>query len=214
MLVDDSTLFREGLANLLGAVGIEIAGTARTADEGIARIPSCLPDVVIMDIRMPPTFTDEGLVAAHQLKEKYPDLGVLLLSAHVEVASAARLLDGRHSGVGYLLKDRVDQVETLHDALARIRAGELVVDQDVVANLLRRRRNSSVLDDLSARERDVLQLIAEGRSNAAIAGQMHLAIKTIETNVAAIFGKLGLSQARDDNRRVLAVLAWLRARRT
>jgi len=166
-----------------------------------------------MDIEMPPTFTDEGMVAARQLKDLYPDLGVLVLSGHVRPAPAARLLNGQRKGVGYLLKHRVDDAEPLRDALDRIGRGELVLDSDVVQALLGRRQNAEPLAQLSGRERQVLALMAEGRSNAGIAQEMNLAVKTIEKSVASVFIGLDLQTATDDNRRVLAVLAWLRASR-
>ena len=189
-----------------------MVGQAATAAEVMVRVAAERPDVVVMDIRMPPTFTDEGLQAAAQLKEKNPGLGVLLLSAHVEVASAARLFDEHSRGLGYLLKDRVDNVEALARELHRVAAGELVLDPEVIQGLFRRRKNARLLQDLSERERSVLQNMAEGRSNAGIAAEMHLAPKTVESHVAAVFTKLGLPPSADDNRRVLAVLAWMRTR--
>ena len=213
VLVDDLALFRKGLAALLEAIGVEVVGQAGTAEEGLTQVALTTPDVVVMDIEMPPTFTDEGLVAARQLKERYPGIGVLVLSGHVRPAPAARLLDGQLNGVGYLLKQRVDDAEPLRDALDRIRRGELVLDSDVVQALLRRRQNAQPLAALSSREREVLALMAEGRSNAGIAQNMNLAVKTVEKSVASIFIRLELQTDTDDNRRVLAVLAWLRASR-
>ena len=213
VLVDDLALFRKGLAALLEAIGVEVVGQAGTAEEGLTQVALTTPDVVVMDIEMPPTFTDEGLVAARQLKERYPGIGVLVLSGHVRPAPAARLLDGQLNGVGYLLKQRVDDAEPLRDALDRIRRGELVLDSDVVQALLRRRQNAQPLAELSSREREVLALMAEGRSNAGIAQKMNLAVKTVEKSVASIFIRLELQTDTDDNRRVLAVLAWLRASR-
>jgi DNA-binding NarL/FixJ family response regulator len=212
ILADDSALFREGLAGLLAATGVEVVGQAATPAEATLRAAAERPDVVVMDIRMPPTFTDEGLQAAAHLKEKDPALGILLLSAHVEVASAARLFDEHSRGLGYLLKDRVDNVETLARDLHRVAAGELVLDPEVIQGLFRRRKNARLLHGLSERELSVLQNMAEGRSNAGIAAEMHLAPKTVESHVAAVFTKLGLPPSADDNRRVLAVLAWMRTR--
>lgn len=212
MLVDDSVLFREGLAALLVPAGIEVTGFAATADEALTRIAANTPTAVIMDIRMPPTFTDEGLNAARELKARYPDLGVLLLSGHVEVASAARLFDEESSGLGYLLKDRVDNLQALIDGLTRVVRGELVLDHEIIEKLFRRRKNARLLEQFSERERAVLELMAEGRSNAGIAAEMHVALKTVESYVAAVFAKLGLPPRADDNRRVLAVMAWMRAR--
>ena len=212
ILVDDSSLFREGLAGLLAPAGIELIGFAGTRDEAMIRIAADRPDVVIMDIRMPPTMTDEGLRAARELKSSDPDLGVLLLSGHLEIGSAARLFEEHSRGLGYLLKDRVDNVEALVRDLHRVAQGELVLDPEVVEKLFQRRKNVQLLEKLSARERDVLQYMAEGRSNAGIAAEMHVAMKTVESYVASVFTKLGLPQAADNNRRVLAVLAWLRTR--
>ena len=212
MLVDDSMLFRDGLAALLTDAGVEIAGIAATPEEAMVRIAADRPDVVVMDIRMKPTFTDEGLQAARELKARDPDLGVLLLSAYVEVASAASLFDEHSGGVGYLLKDRVDAIEALVADLHRVAHGELVLDREVVEKLFRRRKNARLLEQFSDRERTVLQLMTEGRSNAAIATEMHVALKTVETYLAWVYTKIGLPQSPDDNRRVLAVLAWMRAR--
>jgi DNA-binding NarL/FixJ family response regulator len=212
ILVDDSALFREGLAGLLAPTGIEVTAYAATCAEAMVRVAAERPAVVVMDIRMPPTFTDEGLQAARQLKEDDPALGVLLLSAHVEVASAARLFDEHSRGLGYLLKDRVDNVQTLARDLHRVARGELVLDPEVIERLFRRRKNTRLLESLSERERAVLQHMAEGRSNTGIASELHLAAKTVESYVAGAFTKLGLPPSADDNRRVLAVLAWLRTR--
>ena len=212
ILVDDSALFRQGLAGLLGPTEVQVSAQAATADEAAVRIAADRPDVVIMDIRMPPTYTDEGLQATAQLKKADPDLGVLLLSAHVEVASAARVFEEHDRGLGYLLKDRVDNVDALVRDLHRVAAGELVLDPEVVQGLLGRRRNVELIAQLTDRERDVLRHMAEGRSNQRIAAAMMLAPKTVESHVAAVFTKLGLPPSADDNRRVLAVLAWLRTR--
>ncbi|MEP7025179.1 MAG: response regulator transcription factor [Actinomycetota bacterium] len=212
ILVDDSALFRDGLAGLLAPAGIEVIGHASTSDEAMLRIGTQRPDVVVMDIRMPPTRTDEGLQAARQLKKDDPDQGVLLLSAHVEVASAARLFDEFSCGLGYLLKDRVDNVQALVRDLHRVAQGELVLDPEVIEGLFRRRKNARLLEGFSERERAVLQHMAEGRSNQGIAAEMHVAAKTVESYVASVFTKLGLPPSADDNRRVLAVLAWMRTR--
>ncbi len=212
MLVDDSVLFREGLAALLAPAGVEVTGIAATRDEAMIRIAADEPTVVIMDIRMPPTFTDEGLQAARELKVRHPDLGVLLLSGHVEVASAARLFEEHSHGLGYLLKDRVDNIQALVASLHRVVRGELVLDPEVVESLFRRRKNARMLEQFSDRERAVLQYMAEGRSNAGIAAEMNVAVKTVESYVASVFAKLGLPPSADDNRRVLAVLAWMRTR--
>jgi DNA-binding NarL/FixJ family response regulator len=212
MLVDDSVLFRNGLAALLAPAGVAVVGCAASAEEARVRMAAGRPAAVIMDIRMPPSFTDEGLRAAKQFKTDAPDLGILLLSGHVEVASAARLFDEHSHGIGYLLKDRVDSVETLVDGLSRVVSGGLVLDAEIVERLFRRRRNLRLLEQLSEREHTVLRYMAEGRSNAGIAAQMHVALKTVEGYAASVFTKLGLPPSADDNRRVLAVLTWLRTR--
>jgi DNA-binding NarL/FixJ family response regulator len=212
MLVDDSALFREGLAALLTQAGVEVTGFAASRDEAMIRIAADEPTIVIMDIHMPPTFTDEGLEAARELKASRPGLGILLLSGHVEAASAARLFDEHSRGLGYLLKDRVDNIGELVASLRRVAKGELVLDPEVVQSQFRRRKNARVLEKFGARERTVLQYMAEGRSNAGIAAEMNVTVKTVESYVASAFAKLGLPASPDDNRRVLAVLAWMRAR--
>ena len=212
-LADDSALFRRGLARLLNDVDVEVIAEASSGAELLARVCADSPDVVVLDIRMPPTFTDEGLVIAEQLRQKHPEVGVLLLSTYVETPYAARLLAGGSNGVGYLLKDKVDDTRTLRDALIRIAAGGCVIEPDIVARLFNRQRITNGLDRLSERERAVLRLMAEGRSNLGIAQKLCLSQKTVEAHAAAIFTKLDLPIAADDNRRVLAVLTWLRADR-
>jgi DNA-binding NarL/FixJ family response regulator len=210
-IADDSALFRDGLRLLLEGAGLEVVLAAGTAAELIVRLPTDpLPDAVVLDIRMPPTFTDEGLIAAEELKRRHPGLGVLVLSAYDETVYAARLLALGPHGVGYLLKDRVGDIAALRDALERVTAGGQVIDADIVTRLLLRRQRGSELDALTPRERDVLRHMAEGRSNAGIGQKMSLAPKTIESHVASVFAKLRLPQSGDDNRRVRAVLAWLR----
>jgi DNA-binding NarL/FixJ family response regulator len=209
-LADDSALFRRGLAALLATAGIEVCVETRDARDLQARIAVDPPDVVILDIRMPPTFTDEGLQAAERIHAS-SDIGVLMLSTYAQTDYATRLLSIGSSGTGYLLKDRVDNIETLVSALARIRNGESVVDPDIVSRLFARRRRSSVLDELTTRERTVLRLMAEGRSNVGIGKEMFLSPKTVESHAAGVFVKLGLAAENTNNRRVLAVLRWLRA---
>ena len=210
-LADDSTLFRHGLASLLATAGVEVAVQATTGEELLCRIAAHPPEVVVLDIRMPPTFTNEGLVAAERVRERFPGTGILLLSTYAQADYATRLLRLPGGQVGYLLKDRVDDIATLGTALTRIVAGESVVDPEIVTRLLGRRRRSGVLDGLTARETDVLRLMAEGRSNAGIGRQLHLSPKTVEAHVATVFQKLGLQAEQASNRRVLAVLTWLRA---
>jgi DNA-binding NarL/FixJ family response regulator len=216
IIADDEALFREGLALLLRAAGMDVVDQARDATEVVVRAEHHRPDIVVMDIRMPPTNTDDGIVAAQELKRRFPGMGVLLLSAHVESASAARLLRDVEGGVGYLLKERVEDISSLCDVMRRIVGGEPVIDGEVVRGLLARQRPAhSLLDQLTDRETAVLALMAEGRTNAGIAHELCLADKTVEANVARIFTRLGLdgseAAATRSNRRVLAVLAWLRA---
>ncbi len=210
-IAEDGALFREGLELLLRQAGLEVVLSVGTADELLARLAGDdLPDAVILDIRMPPDFRDEGLVAAEDLKQRYPRLGVLVLSAYVETIYAIRLLTPGLPGVGYLLKDRVGNVEILRDALRRVSAGEQVVDADVVGRLLAARRRDTELGALTPREHETLRHLAEGRSNAGIGQLMNLSAKTVETHVANLFAKLNLQTSGDDNRRVLATLVWLR----
>ena len=209
-LADDSALFREGLATLLRASGVEVVAQAASGAELLEAVAGDPPDAVVLDLRMPPTFTDEGLVTAEELRSRFPDVGVLVLSTYAEIAYAARLLAAGTGHVGYLLKDRVEDSGALRDALARIVAGGSVVDADIVRRLLGRQRTSTAVDQLTARERDVLRLMAEGRSNQSIGKELYLSAKTVETHIAQVFAKLGLPPSSHDNRRVLAVLTWLR----
>jgi DNA-binding NarL/FixJ family response regulator len=210
MICDDSALFRRGLALLLADVGVDVVDQARDVDELRACMGRVIPDTVILDIRMPPTFTDEGLAAAANLRETHPELGVLVLSTYAETAYAVRLLEVG-PGVGYLLKDRVDDAAAVRDAVERVARGETVVDPDIVAALFARSRAVDILGRLTEREREVLGQMAEGRSNAAIAARLRLAEKTVERHIAAVLTKLQLEPTAQDNRRVLAVLAWMRA---
>ena len=209
-LADDAALFREGVAHLLTEAGFEVVAKVGDAAELLARVAADPPDVVVVDIRMPPGFGTEGLVAAQQIRQSHPDVGVLVLSAHVEPHYALWLLDSEARGAGYLLKDRVTDVVELADAVRRVAAGGLVIDPGVVARLVGRRRVEDPLQTLSEREREVLAVMAEGRSNQAICERLFLSPKTVEAYVRSVFTKLGLQQGPDDNRRVLAVLAYLR----
>ncbi|MFF4124752.1 response regulator transcription factor [Microbispora rosea] len=209
VIADDSALLREGIAHLLASAGRTVAATAGTADELLARVAEHQPDVAIVDIRMPPTHTDEGLRAATILRERYPHLGILLLSQWVHAGRALDLFRTGGTALGYLLKDRVTDIDDFLDAIRRIARGGCVLDPDVIAALLPAAPGKDPLDHLTGRERQVLALMAEGRSNAAIAERLYLGRKTVETHVNAIFTKLGLEPAADDNRRVRAVLAWL-----
>jgi len=210
-IADDSALFRDGLAMLLASTGAEVIARAATADELLRGLDRSQPDVVILDIRMPPTYTDEGLVAAEHIRARHHGIAVLVLSTYAEMPYALRLLKGGSGGLGYLLKDRVDDVGALRDALRRVVEGRLVLDEEIVAGLLSHRRHADELARLTPRERSVLAHMAEGRSNQGIGARLHLAPKTVENHIAGVFTKLGMPASADDNRRVLAVLAWLRA---
>jgi DNA-binding NarL/FixJ family response regulator len=210
-LADDSLLFREGLARLLQESELQVVGQASDADGLLSLVDSELPDVVIVDIRMPPEHRDEGLVAARQIKQAHPQVGVLVLSQYVEVHYAIALVEERPQGAGYLLKDRVENLGEFVDSIRRIAAGEVVVDPSVVALLVNRAREHDPLDELTPREREVLHLMAEGRSNQVISAQLFLTSRTVESHVRSIFLKLNLPPAGDDHRRVLAVLSYLRA---
>ena len=210
-IADDSALFRSGLAALLHASEIEVVIEAADGPGLLDQVNRELPDVAILDIRMPPTYTDEGLTTAEQLKENHPGVGVLLLSAYTEPSLAARLVEIDSGGIGYLLKDRVTDVGSLIDALQRLAVGETVIDSGIVRRLVSRRRREDPLKSLTRREQVILALMAEGRSNAAIARDQGIAPRTVEAPIAEIFRKLNIQPGPDDNRRVKAVLAWLRA---
>ncbi len=209
VIADDSALLREGLARLLVESGVEVTSLVADAPALIEAVRRDRPDIAIVDIRMPPTFTHEGAVAAIQLRQELPDLGILLLSQAVETHFAAQLLEHHAERFGYLLKDRVIDVVTLTDALRTIAAGGTVLDPETVRHLMRRGAADPVAA-LTDREREVLALMAEGRSNSAIADRLTVSVKTVESHIASIFSKLGLHGVQDDHRRVLAVLAALR----
>jgi serine/threonine-protein kinase len=211
VLADDSLLFREGVARLLGESDLDVVGQAADADSLLALVDAERPDVAIVDIRMPPTHRDEGLVAARAIKQAHPRVGVLVLSQYVEVHYAMALVEERPQGAGYLLKDRVEDLDEFVASVRRVASGEAVIDPSVVALLVSRAREHDPLDELTAREREVLQLMAEGRSNHAISAQLFLTLRTVESHVRSIFLKLNLPPAADDHRRVLAVLSYLRA---
>ena len=211
VIADDSVLLREGLARLLGEAGIETAALAGDAVELEKAVAEHAPDVALVDIRMPPTFTHEGAQAAARLRADFPDLGILLLSQSLETRYAAELVSEHPERFGYLLKDRVLHVATLVDALERVAAGGTVLDPEVVRHLMGR-RSKGRLATLSEREQQVLALMAQGRSNRAISKELVLNEKTIETHISTIFTKLTLLPEPDDHRRVLAVLAWLQQR--
>lgn len=210
-IADDSTLFRRGLNALLTAMGFTVTIEATDGVDLVRQVERELPDAVILDIRMSPTFSEEGLDTADELRLRYPSLGILVLSTYAETHYAVKLFRRGNRGIGYLLKDRVDDVHTLGEALRRVVAGGCVVDPDIVTDLFAQQTMITSFDRLSPRERDVLRLMAEGRSNIGIAQETQLSPKTVEKHVAAVFTKLNLSTAADDNRRVIAVLTWLRA---
>ena len=210
IVADDVMLVRAGLSRLLRDVDVDVAGEASDADELLSLVAREAPDVAIVDIRMPPTHTDEGLVAARRIRERYPDTAVVVLSQYVEPDYAARLVADQPGFVGYLLKERVSEIAVLIGALERVRAGECVIDPTIVQQIMQGPSSASALTGLTAREREVLSLMAEGRSNAGIADQLFLSERTVEATCASVFRKLGLELSRDDNRRVLAVLQVLR----
>jgi len=211
VIADDEVLLRDGLDRLLTEAGFDVVGKAGTAGELRREVQLARPDVAIVDIKMPPTYTDEGLVAAGEIRASHPDVGVLVLSHYLESHYAMRLLEQHPGGVGYLLKERVSGVGVLADALARVHQGECVVDPTIVSRLLHRARPASALGQLTEREREVLALMAEGRSNKGICERLFLGPKTVEGHVTHIFTKLGLGESADDHRRVLAVLSYLRS---
>jgi len=211
VIADDEALLREGLARLLGDAGFEIAGRCGDADALLRMVEARRPDVAIVDIRMPPNRGDDGLVAAQEIRRHHPEIGVLVLSHFLDSRYAARLLEEVPERAGYLLKDRVSEVAVISDALRRIDEGECVIDPTIVSRLVARKQERGPLAVLTEREREVLGLIAEGRSNGAIADQLFLSKKTIDAHISQIFMKLDLRESPEDHRRVLAVLTFLRS---
>jgi len=210
VIADDSGLLRDGLSSLLTEAGVDVVGTAANAEELTALVAVGQPDVAVVDIRMPPTFTHEGAKAALELRQRHPDLGILLLSQSLESRYVTDLARTHARGFGYLLKDRVTDVAVLLDALTAVRSGATVLDPEVISHLLGRNELADQLARLSERERGVLELMAQGLSNRAIAQRLVIDVKTVETHIARILTKLDLHQTPDEHRRVLAVLAWLR----
>jgi DNA-binding NarL/FixJ family response regulator len=211
ILAEDSVLLRQGLTSLLREVGFEVIGQAGDAEQLLDLVRSNPPDVAIVDIRMPPTHTDEGLRAAHYIRAAHPNVGVLVLSQYVDTGYALTLLSRCAKGLGYLLKYRISDLQELTEAIHRVGTGGSVIDPEVVARLLERRRQHNPLDALTERECSVLELMAQGRSNQAISDRLFLSTKTVEAHIRSIFTKLNLMPTADDHRRVLAVLTYLRS---
>ncbi|QGV82930.1 response regulator transcription factor [Streptomyces ficellus] len=210
IVAEDAPLLRQGLVRLLEDCGVDVVGQTGESGEVLDLVESTRPDAVLLDIRMPPTHTDEGVRAAEAILARRPGTGVLLLSQYVETSAAVHVLARSPGGFGYLLKERVADAHELHDALRRVAAGESAIDPEIVSRLLARRRTDSLLDGLTGREREVLALMAQGRSNEAIRERLHVGAKTLETHIRSVFTKLGLESEVTDNRRVLAVLTYLR----
>jgi len=211
VIAEDAAMFREGLVRLLEDRGHQVCAAVADGETLLAAVAAHRPDVAVVDIRMPPTHTDEGLRAALRLRADHPETGVLVFSQYIETRYAARLLQGNAAGVGYLLKDRVADVAEFTEALGRVAAGGTALDPEVVSQLLGAGRHARGLAGLTAREREVLSLMAEGRSNAGIAHLLVISASVVEKHVASIFAKLSLPPAEGDNRRVLAVLRYLEA---
>jgi DNA-binding NarL/FixJ family response regulator len=211
IVAEDSVLLREGVARLLQEAGHEVVGQAGDPDDLMRKVRAHKPDLAVVDVRMPPTQTDEGLRAAKEIRAELPAVGVLVLSAYVEPTYAQELLAENAAGLGYLLKDRVSDVAAFADAVERVGSGGSALDPEVVSILMGRAREDDPLEELTPREREVLALMAEGRSNAAIAEQLVITDRAVEKHVTSIFGKLGLTASGEDHRRVLAVLRFLEA---
>jgi DNA-binding NarL/FixJ family response regulator len=211
VVAEDSVLLREGIVRLLSESDLEVVGQAGDAEDLLRKVGAHKPDVVIADIRMPPDNTDDGLRAAIEIRDRHPGTGVLVLSAYVEEAYALELVSDDASGIGYLLKDRVADVDGFVDSVRRVGNGGSALDPEVVSRLLGRTTRTDPLAELTDREREVLELMAEGRSNKAIAGELVITARAVEKHVTSIFGKLNLEPTDEDHRRVLAVLTFLRS---
>ena len=211
VIAEDSVLMREGIASLLEGAGFEIVGKSSTADDLLLKVRSYKPHVAIVDIRMPPNHTDEGLVAAKEIRGQHPEVGVLVLSQYVEPAYAMELIADDAEGVGYLLKDRIPDVDEFRSSVRRVAEGGSALDPAIVTQLVGRRRSDDPVETLTPREREVLELMAEGRSNQSIAQKLVVTERAVEKHVTSIFGKLRLPATAEDHRRVLAVLAFLRS---
>ena len=210
IIAEDSVLVREGLSRILASAGIEVIAAYDNADDVLKRIAVDRPDIVIMDIRLPPTHSDEGMRAALEIRRRWPAVAVLVLSQYVEPGLAMQLLAESAEGVGYLLKDRISDVGEFLDAVRRVAAGGSAIDPTIVSTLLRRRRSDDPLDRLTPREREVLELMAAGTSNAGIAARLVITLRAVEKYVSSVFDKLGLPSTGSESRRVLAVLLYLR----
>jgi len=210
VIADDAMITREGIVRLLTDAGVEVVGQAEEPAGLIREVASTQPDAAVIDIKMPPTHTDEGIVAAHHIRSEFPHVGVLILSSYIEPTYAIRLLEEHPEKAGYLLKERILDIAVLVDALRRVIEGETVVDPTIVARLVSRRRLHDPVETLTKREREVLELVAQGRSNHAIAQTLFVTQKTVEAHTKRIFAKLAIETGPDSNRRVLAVLAFLR----
>jgi DNA-binding NarL/FixJ family response regulator len=210
VIADDAPLIREGVAHLLTENGVEVVDQVGDADALLRSVRDLQPDVALVDIRMPPTHTNEGLRAAREIRSRHPDTAVLVLSQYLEPEYAIQLVEAKPGRIGYLLKERVGRVEQLLDALQRVASGECVVDRAVIDDLIARSERVDPIEHLTPREREILALIAEGRSNQGICRTLWLSPKTVETHIRGAFAKLGIREAPEDNRRVLAVLAYLR----
>jgi DNA-binding NarL/FixJ family response regulator len=210
-IAEDSVLLREGLARLLGDSGFDVVAQCETADELLLKVHSFPPDVAVVDIRLPPTHNDEGVRAALEIRDRHPSVGVLVLSQYVEIGLALQLLDGSADGVGYLLKDRITDVDEFVGAVRRVAAGGSALDPMIVSSLLSKHRSDDPLEQLTPREREVLELMATGSSNQGIADALVITVRAVEKYVSTIFTKLGLPSTKSESRRVLAVLLFLRS---
>ena len=211
VVAEDSVLLREGIGHVLESAGVEVVGSCATAEELLLKVRSYAPDVAIVDIRLPPTHSDEGIRAAVEIRAAHPSVGVLVVSQYMELGLAMKLLADSAEGVGYLLKDRIGDVDDFVGAVRRVASGGSAIDPTIVSTLLARRRSDDPLAELTPREREVLELMAEGRSNQGIADKLVITLRSVEKYVSSVFGKLGLPSTGTESRRVLAVLMYLRS---
>ena len=211
VIAEDSVLLREGIGHVLENAGLEVVGSCATAEELLLKVRSYAPDIAIVDIRLPPTHSDEGIRAAVEIRASHPSVGVLVVSQYMELGLAMKLLADSAEGVGYLLKDRIGDVDDFVGAVRRVAAGGSAIDPTIVSTLLAKRRSDDPLAELTPREREVLELMAEGRSNQGIADKLVITLRSVEKYVSSVFGKLGLPSTGTESRRVLAVLMYLRS---